>query len=715
MSSCGLSTILSVTGDCQSTTSGAFSLDIVGTAPDYTIVWNYPITSTIPLGPSVTNYSEYGLSAGTYTFTVYDSCSPSVSVLVSLYISSGTCVSISHEINTICGLNNGSLTAYTQNIYSNPTFYLYETTNGYISSGSSFTNEFIFNGLEPGVYYVIADDGGGCEGISESCVIKSSSTLNFGFYVVNDAGCTTDSGKIFITGLTGSPPYSYLWSNGETSPSITGLTSGTYSVTVTDNTGCSYGSGTTVFTVPHIGFASVTSISPSCFLADGSVTVTVTGGTAPFYFSGTNGESVVTFSTSYTFNNLNSGYFSVSVTDAGLCNAYVSTSVLTPGGFSLISVTTTQSICGNNTGSISIVLLGGTPDYIYSITGSSGTVISTTSSSPNYIFNNLPADIYSLEISDNGPCVYYDVITITTEDSFTLTTSITGATCNEINGEVEVTITSGGTAPYLYQLNGQSVTTTDLSYLFTNLNSGNYVVSVTDATGCTQNENIVIPDLSSIDFILYGTNPTDGNNDGIINIFITEGNPPFTINWSSNVNGQTGLTITNLSAGTYSVTITDSDGCTLFREITLEGYNIISNYGVFGICSETFAYNGVVTKKGPQQMLIEGFYDLTSGDYGCILNGSIFTAIVEVSGVTAQTSFYTGTTLGDFPADNVVTSTIENLILGFAGIDSVSIDLVGNKITISTGCSDQTISFVDVNVKISINIFYDISCVACGP
>jgi len=64
---------------------------------------------------------------------------------------------------------------------------------------------------------------------------------------------------------------------------------------------------------------------------------------------------------------------------------------------------------------------------------------------------------------------------------------------------------------------------------------------------------------------------------------------------------------------------------------------------------------------------------------------------------------------------NVVTSTIENLILGFAGIDSVSIDLVGNKITISAGCSDQTISFVDVNVKISINIFYDISCVACGP
>ena len=713
MSSCGLSTILSITGDCQSTSSGAFFLEIVGTAPDYTIVWNYPYTTTIPLGAGVTTYSQDNLSYGTYTFTVYDSCSPSNSLLVSVYISSGTCVSISNEISTTCGLNNGSLTASTSNIYGTPSFYLYETTNGYISSGSSFTNEFSFNGLETGIYYVIADDGGGCTGSSESCVVKSSSTVNFGLYVVNDSGCSPNQGKIYITGLTGNPPFSYLWSNGETTNFATGLTSGSYSVTVTDGTGCAQGVGTLVGFVQPLGLGSFMSISPTCFNSDGELMITVTGGTAPYYFSGSNGDSSISFSNSYTFTNLSGGVFDVYVVDTGLCTLNTGTSILTPGGFSLVSLTTGESLCGNNIGRIDITLIGGSPPYVYSITGTSGNVISISSSSPNYSFTNLSADIYNLQISDNGPCVYYDTITINSVNSFDLSFNVTGATCGLDNGSVEVSL-NGGTGPYTYEINGSSVVTSQSAVTFNNLYYGTYLTTVTDNTGCTINEWVVVTNTSNMDFIVSSVNPTLGN-DGSISVFITEGTPLFNVVWSNNVNGQTGLTVNNLTGGTYTVTITDSYGCILSRTIDLVGYNTLTSYEVFNICDSVFNDNRVNTKKGPLQMLNEGFYDLTTGDTICVLNSAIFIAQVNVSGVTTEQSFYTGYTLNDYPADNQFYDVVETLIENIPGIDNVITDPINNLITINAGCTDQTVNFTDVSVIITLKIDYDISCVECAP
>ena len=238
--SCTLIYTPTITGDCSNTNVGGFTIDINGSAPDYTIQWINPSLGTIALGAGVTQYVVTSLSAGTYTFNIIDSCAPTSTVLpVNIYISSGTCVSITSHTDTTCGQNNGSLTATTQNLYGVAKFYLYETTIGYITSGSSATNTFEFNNiLSPGIYYVIGDDGGGCVGKSETCIIQSTETVDYGFYVVNDAGCAVNSGKIFITGLTGTPPYTYLWSNGVTGSSITDLSAATYSVIVTDSTGC---------------------------------------------------------------------------------------------------------------------------------------------------------------------------------------------------------------------------------------------------------------------------------------------------------------------------------------------------------------------------------------------------------------------------------------------------------------------------------------------
>lgn len=711
MSICSLIYSASVTGDCSNTGVGSFLIDIIGSAPDYTITWVNPAYGTGPLSPGQTTYGLTGLYADTYVFYINDSCLPSsTSVLVSIPISSGTCCSIEHQ-NTLCGLDNGSITATTSNFYGNASFYLYETTDGYITSGNSLTQNYTFTNLSAGTYYVVANDGGGCTGSSQSCIVKSSTTVSFGLYVVNDSGCSPGLGKIYITGLTGNPPFSYLWSNGETENFISGLTAGSYSVTVTDGTGCSQGLGTLVNFVPPLGLASFMSVSPTCFNSDGELTVTVTGGTSPYYFSGSNGDTSITFSDSYTFTNLSSGYFGVYVVDAGLCTLNTGTSILTPGGFSLVSLTTSDSICGNNVGSINITLLGGSPPYVYSITGTSGNITTISSSSPNYSFIGLSADTYSLQISDNGPCVYNDTITINTVNNIDLYYNVTGTTCELNNGSIELYL-SGGTGPYTYGINGSSVITAQSAVTFTNLYSGNYLGTVTDSLGCTVNQWVIVNNVSNIDFILSGIDPTTGNN-GEISVFITDGTPLFNITWSDNVNGQTGLNVNSLTAGTYSVTITDSYGCTLSRTIDLIGYNNLVSYEVFNICDSTFNNNGINTKKGPKQMLNEGFYDLTTGDTICILNNAIFIAQVTISGVTTEQSFYTGYTLNDYPADNEFYDVVTTLINTFPGIDSVIVDPINNSITINAGCTDQTVSFSDVSVVITLKINYDISCVEC--
>ncbi len=320
---CNLSyTLTSLSGDCTNSNLGGFSIDIYGNAPDYTIQWISPPLGTIALGVGVTGYTATTLSAGTYSFNINDSCSPTnTSLPVNINISSGTCVSIIGQQNTTCNFNNGALTAQTSSFYGSADFYLYNTLTGFITSATTGYNSFITPpALSPGIYYVVADDGGGCTGMSETVIIKPSTSLSWGFYIVEDSGCNSvDSGKIYVTGLTGNAPFTYLWSNGETEDFITGLTNGTYSVTITDSTNCTLSQSATVGLVPALGIAGIlTTTPPSCFSSDGEVTVTVSGGTGPYYYSASTGQINVSFSSSQTFQSIGSGLFSVKVTNKGL-------------------------------------------------------------------------------------------------------------------------------------------------------------------------------------------------------------------------------------------------------------------------------------------------------------------------------------------------------------------------------------------------------------
>jgi len=712
---CNLSYISSLTGDCTNTSSGAFSIEIFGSAPDYSIQWVSPLTGTTSLGIGVTDYSQTGLTAGTYTFNIIDSCSPTNNILpVNINISSGTCVSITGLKSTLCNLNNGSLTANTSNLYGTSSFSLYGT-GGFITSGLSASNLYIFNSLSADTYYVVGNDGGGCTGKSETCIVKSSSTLDFGFYVVDDAGCNVNSGKIFVTGLTGVPPYTYVWSNGGNTSSITGLSQGSYSVTITDSTGCVQSKGALVSLVPNIGLGSIFVDNPSCFSATADVTVTVTGGTAPYYYSASNGTIEVTFSPVVTFSGVSTGYFTVKVTDAGLCSFTTSTTVLSPGGLSIVSINTTNSLCNNLTGKIDIVLLGGTPPYTYTLIDSNANSSNVTTLSPAYSFNNLGSDTYTIVISDNGGvCTYTDTFIISNDVLFELSANTTGTTCNLSDGSVELYISTGGTGPYRYELTGQPfIDTGSSSYTYNNLVSGNYIATVTDlATLCSQYINIVIDTSESVNFILFATDTTTGSN-GTIQTYITNGEPPFALNWSDNVNGQTGLTITNLTAGTYSLTVTDSNGCVQTRIVEVNGYNLISSYQVYNICESDFTNSSLTLIKKPKQMLIEGFYDLTTGDTNCVLNQAIFTLEVDINGDVKTSEIFTGTTFDEYPSDNFLTFNLKFLLLTYEGIGGVNIDIDNNKIDVIAAC-DENNPLANANITVNLKISYDISCESCG-
>ena len=708
--------VTSITGDCSNTSSGAFTIDILGTAPDYTISWLTPSFGTIPLGSGVTTYTTTGLTGGSYVFEVLDSCSGSSSTFtVSVNISTGTCVSISGIQNTTCNLDNGILTASTINYYGTQTFDLYDSSNNLLFSLPSNNGQYIFNSLPPGTYYVIADNGGGCTGKSESCIIKSSTTLNFGFYKIDDAGCAVDSGALYITGLTGVPPYSYLWSpNGETTSSITGLSPGNYSVTITDGSGCVTAQATTISEVPPVGLGTFTVINPSCFSSDGSVSVTITGGTAPYYYSGSNGYVEITFANTLTFTGVPSGFFSVNVTDAGLCSFNATTTLLTPSSFTNVTISTTNSLCNNNSGQISVSLFGGSPPYSYTLIDFTGNSATTITNATSNTFLGLNSGNYTIQITDGGPCVFTQNVTINNTVSFTINSSVSATTCDLDNGVISVTLTSGGTPPYIYQIEGASVTTSLSGYTFSGLAAGNYTLRVIDDNLCEQIQPIVIPSSLPINFILNPTPPILGN-DGIIETFITEGEPPFTLNWSSNVPlGQTGLTVTGLSAGTYVLSITDDNGCTQTRSTTLNGLNLVSSYEVFNMCNSDFENKGQIIQKGLQQMLIEGFFDLTTGDTNCLLSSATFVCEVTVNGVSNSIGFYVSNALNDFPTDTAYFNAIESLLLLYPEIESVDIDPVSGLIVVRTLCN-PSLDIVDATVIISVKIFYDINCETIGP
>lgn len=710
---------LSVTGDCSSTNAGVISLSLTGGTPPYTIEWVDP-----DLGVTVTTEEfpiyQTGLSATTYGVRVNDSTlEENLEFYINIPVSSGCCGSIVSTVDTNNGESNGSVSITTTSGFSSVDYNLYTINNELVYTQANSSDLVQIGNLSAGTYYLTVDDFAGCTGRTESFIIKSSTTFDYGFYVINNSSCYTNpTGKIYVTGQTNPGPYSYLWVDNTTGSTLTGLTSGIYSVKVTDGQGNEKIKTVEVLDADVMGVVQIIPTQPTCFTATGGLDITISGGTGPFYYSANTGYYDISYDRSLTMTGLTSGYYDITVIDAGLCTLDITASLNNDNGVSSVSINGTNSTCSSSNGLIDISLVGGTGPYTYGLINPSGNTITVNTILTNYIFDNLSSGTYTAYMQDSTGCYYDKQVTIITEDKFTLGYSTTGSTCNSNNGNIFAYVSTGATPPYDYYLNTTSIIDTNLTGVtFQNIPEGQYELRVIDATGCEQRENIQVNSSNGIDFSLYPTSCVNGN-DATITALITEGTPPFTFTWSSNVSGNPqNIVATGLTSGNYSLTLQDANGCTLTRETSINCFSVNTSYKIHVVDSQNFSLQPL-NNFGLLDFLNEGFSDLVNMEFSgsttitnpkCNLNSAIFTTeyTLEPSGITSANTFYTGYTRIDVPTDSVYVDSIVSLVSAIPGIDSVSYDLVTNTINIIAEPNNSITSQV---LTINLKIAYDISC-----
>ena len=295
--------------------------------------------------------------------------------------------------------------------------------------------------------------------------------------VVNSSCGCTGSATANPAGICS--PFNYLWSNGQTTQTITGLCAGIYSVTV-GNSLCGTVTGTVSITSSGGFTVTPTSIPTACLSANGSATVTATGGTPSFTYlwspsGGTN--SIAT--------GLAAGNYTVVVTDANGCSVTTPLIITSTGGPALTLNTQTNNLCnGSSNGAASFMASGGTSPYTYSWSPSGGSSSSAT---------GLSAGTYTVSVYDSNSCLQTQTVTITQPLAITSTVSSTPASCGNNSGTATVSV-SGGSGAYTFLWNPSAATTATA----TGLQAGNYSVTITDSNGCTKIDIVAVSATGSV-------------------------------------------------------------------------------------------------------------------------------------------------------------------------------------------------------------------------
>ena len=381
---------------------------------------------------------------------------------------------------------------------------------------------------------------------TSSAVITNSGSLNIGT-TITPTSCTGGaSGGAAVTVNGGTAPFTYAWSNGNTTTAITGVVAATYQVTVADHSGCS-GTASAVVSAGIQLSLSAASTDAQCFNSvNGSASVNVTTGTAPYQYGWNNS------STTDTITGLAAGNYTVTVTDANNCQATISVAINQPTSINLNVLTSQPACAGLSSGSAEIHASGGSPSYSYL----------WSNGSTSLSIGALAAGGYAITVTDANLCTAVSNFNILNPVPVTATFSVINDSCfGNTNGTLTV-IPAGGSAPYTFLWTGNSTTTT-----ITGLASGNYTVTITDNANCSATGSSVISQPNPIISIDTSTpaNPNQSNGSASVSS-ISGGTSPYVVTWSTN---QTGVAITGLATGIYTATITDNNGCQKTDHVTV--------------------------------------------------------------------------------------------------------------------------------------------------
>ncbi len=363
-------------------------------------------------------------------------------------------------------------------------------------------------------------------------------------YQVIDDICALGTGRVVATvqSTFGSGPFSFSWSNGGTTDTLSNLGQGIYVLTLTEpSSGCMRVDSILVNDIPGPQIDSVGHTDVTCFGGvNGSAFAMVSGGTAPLNYAWITGDTTASII------NLTASVYNVTVTDANGCTVDTAITISEPAAVSVVSTGQDPSCFGGSDGSAGAVAGGGTPGYTYS--WSNGDTGPNTSST-------LAAGAYTITVTDTNGCTGMTTVNIFDPPAITSATSTFNVTCFGGRNGSATAMGMGGTPPFSYSWsNGVTLPANN------NIPAGTFLVTITDSKGCVKIDSVLIeqPDM-------IAGNPTISNvscfgeMDGSIMLNVTGGTGPFNFNWT---NGGTTQDLTGLSGGTYAVTIIDANSCT---------------------------------------------------------------------------------------------------------------------------------------------------------
>jgi hypothetical protein len=378
------------------------------------------------------------------------------------------------------------------------------------------------------------------------CLENTMGDLSLNVTSKEDVSCYDgDDGAISVKALGGTGSYNYMWSNGASGASVSGLSAGLHTVTVFD--GQTQLSKNVIITQPQPINISISPVDINCStISAGSVLTEVTGGRPPYNYFWSTGASTPDI------NDLEAGIYNLSVVDANGCLQSAQAMVAQNNNLELTTTVVSPSCFGAANGVILASATGGAGIYQYQ--WSNGATTPT-------VFG-LAAGDYIVTVSDASGCNGVNFVTVNEPQPLDITGIVTNVGCeNGDSGSIELMV-EGGTAPYNYLWNsGQT------SYNIFDISTGGYTVTVTDVNNCQSISNFDVNIGSPMELFLNSTGVSEGN-DGSVDLDVIYGIPPYTYNWS---NGAVTEDIINLDAGLYMVTVTDSNGCQATGAANVDG------------------------------------------------------------------------------------------------------------------------------------------------
>jgi len=431
------------------------------------------------------------------------------------------------------------------------------------------TSQNLINAIA-GTYVLITTDSNNCV-LIDSVLLSDPQILTSSVSSIDVLCFGDNTGSINVNVSGGTSPITYLWSNGDTTSSLINLTSDTYSLLVNDSNGCQI-SETIQILQPTQLLNSLTSSSPTCFgFANGSILSQTSGSVPPYTYTWDNGD------TTQHLINITSGQYSVVISDSNNCLLYDTIVLTQPTAMLVVDSSTNVSCFGFANASVTFSLSGGSPSYLVSAFGQTLPILTPTSVTiPTNV--PIPAGVYPYTITDSQGCIIQDTVIIDQPNPLINSNTIGFISCNGFNNGSITLNPVGGTSPYTYLWN-----TGDTTQVLVNIPSGQYFVTIIDSNNCIMVDSILMVQPNQLTDSSFSTSPSCfGNSDGSIGIIPSGGTHPYNFLWNT---GDTTQNLQNISAGTYIVSVIDSNNCILYDTINLTEPLPISINGIISDAS----------------------------------------------------------------------------------------------------------------------------------